>query len=58
MEAPLEIMESGYMPLLPKPARIRARLEQAISSSDSIAGCLVQRAPREKQMNQLFGLAA
>jgi len=33
MEDAVEIMESGFLPLLPKQARIRARLERAVTFS-------------------------
>jgi len=58
MDDAVEILESGFLPLLPKQARIRVRLDQAVSSSDSTARSLVRGDQREKHMNQLFGLAA
>jgi len=58
MDDAVEILESGFLPLLPKQARVRARLEQAGSSSSSVAGCKLRCAPCDTSTNQLFGLAA
>jgi len=38
MDDAVEILESGFLPLLPKQARVRARLERPVSSYLSVAG--------------------
>jgi len=51
MDDAVEIMESGYLPLLPKQARIRARLERPITLSLNVG---TTSARRENQASALI----
>jgi len=45
MDDALEILESGFLPLLPKQARVRARLERAKTMCETLNEGLVKRVP-------------
>ena len=51
MDDAVEIMESGYLPLLPKQARIRARLERPVTFNLSVG---ITSARRENQASALI----
>jgi hypothetical protein len=51
MEDAVEIMESGYLPLLPKQARIRAHLERPVTFSLSLG---TRTACKEAQASTLI----
>jgi len=58
MDDAVEIMESGFLPLLPKQARIRARLERPLSFSLSQNLRMLRKEAHPPVMNGNVGMAA
>jgi len=58
MEDAIEVMESGFLPLLPKQARIRARLEQAVDDAVPQQKRIVHFESKRVLGGESIGLAA
>ena len=58
MEDAVEVMESGFLPLLPRQARVRARLERPVSYCLSVGGRVVRMEPRPMVAGHASAMAA
>jgi len=58
MDDAVEILESGFLPLLPKQARVRARLERPVSSALCVSGRVVRMEPARPEAGYICVMAA
>jgi hypothetical protein len=58
MDDAVEILESGFLPLLPKQAKVRARLERSVSSYLSAGGSSVRTQPARPEPGHICVMAA
>jgi len=58
MDDAVDIMESGYLPLLPQQARVRARLERQMSAGLSVGGRVLRQQSDRPEAGPICVMAA